>query len=491
MAIKVQGTTVIDDNRNFTNINSITFADGSVQSTANPTIPSLVTVVSGGIELNNVNQFTLANGSVIKSSDLILQKSASQGEVLRTLNNPNAYGTSADDLFGVAVAISGNYVIVGTQYEDDAGGSGSGKAYIFNATTGQLVHTLNNPNAYGTSAGDWFGASVAISGNYAIVGAPTEADAGGTFSGKAYIYNVTTGTLLWTLNNPNAYGTSASDTFAASVEISGNYAIVGTGYLFFGSEDDAGGTSSGKAYIFNVTTGQLVHTLNNPNAYGTSAGDTFGYSVAISGNYAIVGAPSEDDATGTNSGKAYIFNAITGQLVHTLNNPNAYGTSADDNFAYSVAISGNYAIVGAQYEDDAGGTSSGKAYIFNVTTGQLVHTLNNPNAYGTSADDNFGRYVAISGNYAIVAAASEDTAISGNGGRVYIYSVITGELLRTASTPSERITGAVSASDNYFIISGAVLFVGENDAGGNQSGRVHIFATKDLTYLDRAYTLVS
>ena len=52
---------------------------------------------------------------------------------------------------------------------------------------------------------------------------------------------------------------------------------------------------------------------------------------------------------------------------------------------YSVAISGNSAIVGAYGEDDAGGTSSGKAYIYNVTSGALVHTLDNPNAYGTSS----------------------------------------------------------------------------------------------------------
>jgi hypothetical protein len=85
------------------------------------------------------------------------------------------------------------------------------------------------------------------------------------------------------------------------------------------------------------------------------------------------------------SGMAYIFNVTTGARIHTLINPNAYGTGAFDEFGRSVAISGNYAIIGASGEDDAGGTSSGKAYIFNVTTGALLHTLNNPNAFGTSA----------------------------------------------------------------------------------------------------------
>jgi hypothetical protein len=119
-------------------------------------------------------------------------------------------------------------------------------------------------------------------------------------------------------------------------------------------------------YIFNVSTGALLHTLDNPNPYGTSAGDRFGEVVGISGNYAIVGSQFEDDAGGTSSGKAYIFNVSTGALLQTIDNPNAYGTSADDNFAKSVAISGNYAIVGAYDEDDAGGTGSGKVYVYTV-----------------------------------------------------------------------------------------------------------------------------
>ena len=54
-------------------------------------------------------------------------------------------------------------------------------------------------------------------------------------------------------------------------------------------------------------------------------------------------------------------------LLHTLHNPNAYGTSANDNFGKAVAISGNYAIVGAYGEDDAGGTYSGKAYVYQIS----------------------------------------------------------------------------------------------------------------------------
>ncbi|RLD66506.1 MAG: hypothetical protein DRI84_04615, partial [Bacteroidetes bacterium] len=233
--------------------------------------------------------------------------------------------------------------------------------YIFDVTTGNLLQTLDNPNAYDTAASDGFGGAAAIDGNKCIVGAHYEDDADGTSSGKAYIFDVTTGNLLHTLDNPNVYGTSASDYFGVNVAIDGNNCIVGAFY-----EDDTGGLSSGKAYIFDVTTGNLLHTLDNPNAYGSSVNDRFGWGIAISGNKCIVGAHYEDDAGGTDSGKAYIFDVSTGNLLHTLDYPNAYDTSGGDNFGYMVAISGNNCIVGAYHENDAYGTNSGKAYIFAV-----------------------------------------------------------------------------------------------------------------------------
>ena len=391
-----------------------------------------------------------------------------------TLNNPNPYGGSSHDQFGWSVAISGNNVIVGANQEGDSGGNNSGKAYIFDVPTGALLRTLNNPNAYGSSANDYFAGSIDISGNYAIVGAYAEGDSGGSDSGKAYIFEVSTGNLLWVLNNPNAYGWSGGDYFGYRVAIDGIYAIV-SAYR----EGDPGGNLSGKAYIFNVLTGALMWTLDNPNAYGSSANDYFGYDVSISGNYAIVGAWGEDDAGGNSSGKAYIFNVLTGALMWTLTNPNAYGSSANDYFGYNVAISGNYAIVGAWREDDAGGNSSGKAYIFNVLTGTLFHTLNNPNAYGSSGNDYFGFRVAIGPNYALVGAYGEGDSGGNMSGKAYIFNINTGALVKTLNNPNaygssgnDYFGWSVGISGNHAIV-GAY---GENDSGGDLSGKAYIFS---------------
>ena len=434
MGLKISNQEIIDNSKNF-NLSSCTFSDGSKLSTM-----SLQTF------------YTL--------------------NVKNILNNPNAYSTPANDNFGYSVAISGNYCIVGAYYEDDSGGTDSGKAYIFDVTTGALLRTLNNPNAYSTSASDNFGSSVAIDGNKCIVGAYQEDDSGGIGTGKAYIFDVTTGSLLWTLNNPNAYGTSSDDYFGSSVAISGNYCIVGAYQV-----DDSGGVNSGKAYIFDVTTGALLFTLNNPNLYSTSASDRFGYSVAISGTKCIVGAHQEDDAVGSDSGKAYIFDVTTGALLQTLNNPNTYSTSRDDYFGSSVAISGNKCIVGAYGEDDSGGSNSGKAYIFDVTTGALLQTLNNPNAYSTSAYDYFGSRVAISGNYCIVGAFQEDELGGTTSGKAYIFDVTTGALLQILNNPNAYGT---SESDNFgysVAISGNYCIVGAyfEDEFGTNSGKAYIF----------------
>jgi outer membrane protein assembly factor BamB len=440
--------------------------------------------------LAGISDVKFANGASLAGLNELLQPCYVGGQLTHILNNPMAYSYNNGDNFGYSVAISGNYAIVATPEEDDASGTSSGKAYIFNVTTGQLLFVLNNPNAYSNSWLDVFGTSVSISGNYAIVGAWKESDAGGSLSGKAYIFNVTTGTLLWTLDNPNAYSTGANDYFGRAVAISGNYAIVSAYW-----EDDAGNTNSGKAYIYNVTTGALLWTLNNPNAYDTSAYDNFGWSVAISGNYAIVSAYIEDDAGGNESGKAYIFNVTNGQLLWTLDNPNSYSTSAYDYFGYSVAISGNYTIVGAYNEDDAGGTDSGKAYIFNVTNGQLLWTLDNPNSYSTSAGDQFGYSVAISGNYAIVGVPYEDDAGGEISGKAYIFNVTTGQLIHTLNDPNSYSTSAndgfgrsVAISGNYAVAGAS----GESDSTllGSQAGKAYIFSVTNQTYADKLMTML-
>ena len=446
---------------------------GSLEDTTVTNVDGVFTITPGTTDATFNQSFTASDGVNIDTSASAFTLSFvpvwTAATLLHTLDNPNAYGTAADDNFGSSVAISGDYAIVGAQAEDD-GASFSGIAYIFNVVTGSLIHTLRNPESNKSS--NYFGWSVAMSGNYAIVGAVYTDNS----SGKAYIYNVTTGALVHNLTNPNAYNTPATDNFGQSVAMDGNYAIVGAHY-----EDDSGGNESGKAYIFNVTTGALLFTLNNPNAYSTSAADWFGYSVAISGNYAIVGAPYEDDdgagagGTGGNSGKSYIFDVTTGALVHTLDNPNAHYQTAIDYFGKSVAISGNYAAVGVPNEDNNGGSNSGVVYVFNVTTGGLVHTLVNRNLVGTANGDTFGTSISMDSYVIFVGAPDEDVGGSGGGG-IYMYDVTTGALIlpsifySNGAVTQDQLGTSVSVSGSYAIAGAPYQY-----SNGGNGGACKIF----------------
>ena len=373
--------------------------------------------------------------------------------------------------FGDAVAASADYVLVGAYgYAGGGGQNMEGRVYVFNPSTNTLVRTLDNP---APESGDYFSrfGSLAISGDYVIVGAMLDKIASGVRAGTAFIFNVTTGALLHTLDNPAVNpDAQESDYFGYSVDISGNYAIVGVP-----QENNINGTFAlygGRAYIYNVTTGALLHTLDNPRSYGDLTRDEFGKSVAISGNYAVITSPAADLADGTlQAGVVYIYNVTTGALLHTIDSPNP---NADQLFGNSVAISGNYAIVGHSYWDaPPNNRYTGKAYIYDVATGTLVHTLDNPN---NVTYDWFGHSVDIEGNYCIVGAIGYDANGVNAQGAAYIFQVDTGTLFKTLEMPNPK-PGQTAGRD--VAIFGSTAVVGsedwQSDAGRNGVGRAWVF----------------
>lgn len=240
---------------------------------------------------------------------------------------------AAGDLFGVSVAMGGSLAVVGA-YGDADNGALSGSAYLFNASTGAQTRKLSPT---GAAANEWFGYSVGISGNTAIVGSPLDGDLGAG-SGSAFLFDATTGAQLRKLL-PN--DGSAGDNFGISVAISGNRAIVGSYF------DSPNGASSGSAYLFDVTTGVQLAKLS---ASDGAAGDNFGASVAISGNTAIVGAPF-DNPSGFGSGSAYLFDVSTGAFITKLVS-SAGGVF--DQLGSAVAISGGIALAGSFGDNDRG-----------------------------------------------------------------------------------------------------------------------------------------
>ncbi len=268
---------------------------------------------------------------------------------------------------------------------DDRDGLGFGSAYLFDAATGDQITKLL-PNVDET---DSFSSSVAISGHTVVIGAEYQNDTGDRL-GSAYLFDTITGRQIARLLPDDP---TAEDFFGTHVSISGKTAIVGA----WG--DDDSGIFSGSAYLFDASTGERIAKLR-PN--DGIAGDLFGWSVSISGDTAIVGAPGDND-NGFASGSAYLFDVTTGHQIAKILSEN--GLSSGDRFGTSVSISGDTSVVGTLSSGhDAHGFQSGWGYLFDVTTGtQMARFL--PDDEGSSSF--FGTSVSISGNTVIVGKPSD------------------------------------------------------------------------------------
>jgi len=363
---------------------------------------------------------------------------------------------AAHDLFGFPVRISGNYAIVGAYA--DYNYTGSAYIFYFDGTNWTQQQKLA---ASDRAAGDYFGQSVSISGNCATVGAFGYDG----YSGSAYIFyfDGTSWVQEQKLLAPDGAG---SDWFGYSVSVSGNYAIVGA------PRDDDKGTRSGSAYIFYFDGTNWVQQQKLTASDGT-ANDVFGCAVSISGDYAIVGAYGDDDK-GTDGGSAYIFyfdgTSWTQQVKVTASD----GAAGDHFGEYAVSISGSYAIVGARYADPCG-TNSGSAYIFYFDdigwTEQQKLT-----AWDGAAGDEFGLGVCISGDSAIVGAWRDDVLGLVDCGSVYIFYFD-----GTSWVQEQKLLAPDGAAGDYFGVSVCIRpdnpIVGayRDDDRGHDSGSAYVF----------------
>jgi hypothetical protein len=263
--------------------------------------------------------------------------------------------------------------------------------------------------------GDEFGYSVGISGDYAIVGAWRKS----SYTGAAYIFKRDTNAETWTQQDKlttTGSDSQTQDRFGQSVSIDGDYAIIS------GEGDN---TYTGAAYIFKRDTN--AETWTQQDKLTASDGLTlswYGISASISGDYAIVGAYRHPQAgTPQKYGAAYIFKN-NGTSWTEQQRLLASDGALSDEFGYSVSISGDYAIIGAHYDDTDGSGPNGSVYIYKLDGTNDVWTEHakiilsdqtSGTIYGTG--DQFGYSVAIDGGYAISGAYNINSAA----GAAYIY----------------------------------------------------------------------
>ncbi len=387
---------------------------------------------------------------------------------------------AADDQFGYAVAISGDTALVSARWDDDHGAS-SGSAYIFERCQGSGDHweeriKLTDPDG---SASDYFGWSVALSGDTALVGSSSDDD-NGADSGSVFIFERDQGGedkwgLLTKLLTPDGDG---GDHFGRSVALEGNIAVVGAegayGNVFL----------SGSAYIFYRDQGGMDNwgPVAKLIASDGAEGDEFGYVVALNGDTVLVGAPYDDDI-GASSGSAYVFDRDQGGADNwgeaaklTASDPAQY-----DYFGAKVALSGDTALIGAWGDDDHG-EASGSAYLFERDQGGADNwgQVKKLTASGGETNDYFGEAVAIEGDTVMVGAFNDNDNGSG-AGSVYIFNRNLGGSGNWGKvTELYASDGAVGDGFGWSVaIDGDTAMVGvwlDDEAGAN-SGSAYIFSS--------------
>ena len=371
-----------------------------------------------------------------------------------------ASNTQAGDLFGAAVAIAGDTIVVGAQNEsssatgvngdqfaDFSGASGAAYVFVRNGTTWSQQAYLKASNTEGI---DHFGWAVAISGDTVAVSATNEDSAAtgvngdqlnnaALSSGAVYVFT-RSGTSWSQQAYVKASNTGQSDDFGFALTLSGNSLVVGADLEdsaalgVNGNQLSNDAANAGAVYVF-TRSGSTWTQQAYLKASNTEADDQFGSAVAMSGQTLVVGAVKEDSkATGFNgtqtdntmaeSGAVYIL-VRSGSTWTQQGYLKASNTGQGDGFGFAVALSGNTLVVGAQGEDsnatginganNNNATSSGASYVF-TRSGILWVQQAYVKASNTDSQDLFGWAVAVDGESLLVAAQNEASNATGIGG---------------------------------------------------------------------------
>ncbi|MDJ0756700.1 MAG: FG-GAP repeat protein [Ardenticatenaceae bacterium] len=299
-------------------------------------------------------------------------------------------------------------------------GTTAGQPLVISA---DQVKQLNAPDG---QAGDEFGQSVAISGDYLVIGAHLAEVDGQGEQGAVYIYKKSpVGTHNWSwVKTLTADDGSAGDHFGRSVDIDGDLLIVGAHQadLIPGNPLNQ---NHGVAYVFQKDGGDDWGLVKKIFATDWQSGANFGWSVAIDGSTALVGAYLVNFGDDKDQGAAYLFEKDSGGPDNwgEIKKLEAADGEMGDYFGYAVDLEGETAVVGAQLVDFSPFTDQGAVYVF----GQ---NKDGPDNWGLvkklSASDglqreHFGTSVSLSGDTIAVGAYWADNATELDQGAVYIY----------------------------------------------------------------------
>ncbi len=333
-----------------------------------------------------------------------------------------------------------------------------------------------------TEAFDNYGWSVSVSGATIFVGAPSEGE-GFHPPGSAYIFEKS-GTRWTQTTKLIGADTAPGDSFGYSVSVSGHTAVIGAVH------DDDRGENSGSGYVFEKLEGQWTETAKLVASDGQQT-DQFGI-VSVSGDTVVVG---------TLSNSVYIFEKVEGVWRETMKL--LAGNGSDTNaFGDSVNVYGNTIVVGAKYDDD-GGHHSGAAYVFEKMGGVWIETAKLV-ALDPVMFDQFGGSVSISEEIVVVGASEADHGAN-NSGSCYVFEKVgdvwteTAKLVPSDATEGDYFGSFVSLSADTLLVGApyhAMRYVSpyegcDDCVGADLSGAAYVFKKVDGTWTETAKLISS
>lgn len=429
MAIQISGNTVIDDSRNYLQVASVSFSDGTTQTTSPPADPIAGPIVNNKVAPNgNYGAVTPSGFETYKPIVEFAPQWIRSG------------GSLDPGSLGCAVEITQNYLVA----LETLSSNNTNKLFVFDLNTNKLLWQTERPFSYETSFGKNKGSGdtntggprpLAANDKYVVVGAPESPSnrTTGNSIGRVYVYDIKTGALLKIYNgkeDPNA----GDGVFGNKLDLSGTYVIIGEhGRDYPTNADD----NQGRVYIYDIaeqTTdygsmstpqyeigeyGGLLHIIDNPNAYANTASfDRFGSGVAIDGNLCVIGASGEDDvyangSIASSAGKVYVFNVDDGSIVATISNPGlltgAIFPNRGNTFGNQVGIKGRKIIVGEPNADGTVGSLRGAIHYFDLDhVGYHKWTVS-----GNDDSDMIGDRIKITDDYIISGEWNGDKTVSG------------------------------------------------------------------------------
>jgi len=383
-----------------------------------------------------------------------------------------------EDQFGWSVGLDGDDLIVGTDITESHDYR-SGKAFLYARDVGgtEAWGEVERLEAVNGEDFDMFGYSVAIQGDFAVVGAPWE-DETAEDAGSAYVYSRNQGgSGSWgLLKKLTASDAGSGDGFGHAVAIDGDVIIISA------ARSSSVTWAGGAAYVY-------VRDLGGADNWGEVAkivpGDLpaaayFGFSVSLHGDLAVIGS-LYNNGPGNLRGAAYVF-------ARDLGGPDAWGevkklTAYDaedrDQFGCSVGVSGDLIIVGADWKHEAG-VEKGAAYVYGRDQGGpenwgLIKKLS---AEDLAAVDAFGASVSISDTHALVGAPGADGSVQ-DLGAVYVFARDlggadawgeAGKILPYDANESCGFGGSTAMDGDDFAVGAP-----RKRGGGSHRGAVYIF----------------